>query len=54
VAQLTSSDDRGERELLLPHERLGIDGQPRFALGAQDVAGVQVLVDEDLLTLRAG
>ena len=37
----------------LPDERLGIDGQPRLALGAQHVAAVEVLMEDDRLALVA-
>jgi hypothetical protein len=33
-------------ELPLPDERLGVDREPRLALGPEDVPGVEVLVDE--------
>ena len=39
-------------ELPLADERLGVDGEPRLPGCPQDVAGVEVLVDDDLLTLR--
>ena len=40
-------------ELTLAHERLRVDGEPGLALGAQDVAAVEVLVKDHCRTLVA-
>ena len=52
VAELPGTDDGREGERPLPHERLRVDREPRLPGCPQDVAGVEVLVDDDLLTLR--
>jgi hypothetical protein len=36
-------------EAAVAHHRLGVDDQPRLALGGEDVAGMEVLVQEDAL-----
>src|SRR5438093_1700139 len=53
-SELERADDRSDRELPLAGERLWVDHEPGLALRGEDVVRVQVLVDEDLLSLRAG
>jgi len=50
--ELGAADQRRDAELALADERLRVDHEPRLAFGPQDVPGVEVLVDEHLLTLR--
>src|SRR5918992_107779 len=52
ASELRAADDRCEPELALAHERLRVDRQPGLPLGAEDVVGMEVLVQEDLLALR--
>src|SRR5437667_8845471 len=46
------AQQRGDVEGRLADDRLRIDGEPRFALGAQDVRALEVLVAEDEVGLR--
>src|SRR3954452_10609283 len=41
------AQQRGDVERAVADERLGVDGEPRLAFGAQDVAAVEVLVQHD-------
>ena len=52
VAQLEGAHERHGAERALTDERLGVDGEPRLAVAAQDVAGMQVLVQQHLVALR--
>jgi hypothetical protein len=54
VAELCAADDRRHSELALALQRLRVDREPRFPDRAQHVAGVQVLMQEHLLTLSRG
>lgn len=51
MPELRATDESGDSELALPGERLGVDRKPRLALRAEHVPGVEVLVQEDLLSL---
>src|SRR3954471_18409816 len=48
------AQQRGGVEGAVAGERLGVDGEPRGALGAQDVAAVEVLVQDGDLFVRHG
>ncbi len=50
-AEFAAPDDGSNREGKLAGERFRVNHQPRLALRAQDVAGVEVLVYEHLGTL---
>ena len=52
VSELGSTNDRGDTELSLTGEWLGIDREPGTTSGQQDIACVQVLVQQHLLPLR--
>jgi hypothetical protein len=41
-AEFAAADNGGDCELDLTSEGLGVDHQPRFTLGGQDVASVEV------------
>ena len=51
VAELSAANDRRQSKLALAEQRLRVDREPRFAGGAEYVAGVQVLVQEHLFAL---
>src|SRR6267142_2466591 len=51
VAQLTAANDCCDSELALAGQRLRVNREPRLTLGREDVLGVQVLVEEYLLSL---
>jgi hypothetical protein len=53
VSKFGPANDGGDAELALPGEWFGIDREPGFALGAQDITRVQVLVQKHLLSLRS-
>ena len=53
MAELVRADDRCDAELSLAGERLRVDREPGLALRREDVVGVQVLMQQHLLALRA-
>ena len=53
VAEFIAPNDWSQRKLFFTGERLGIDYQPWLAFSSQNVITMQVLMDQNLLTLRA-
>ncbi len=53
-AEFAAADNGGDCELDLTSEGFGVDHQPRFTLGGQDVASVEVLVNQHLGSLGGG
>src|ERR1700681_531349 len=51
VTERIRPNDRGQGELSFANQWFWIDDEPAFALGAQHVVAMQVLVDEHLLAL---
>ena len=54
VTELGGPDDGRDGELALADERLRVDHEPRLPLSGENVVRMEVLVHEDLLTLRRG
>src|SRR5439155_5287367 len=54
VPELVVPHDRGYAELTLPEERLRVDHEPWFALSGKHVVAVQILMEQDRLTLCHG
>src|SRR5438067_2128498 len=53
VAEFATADDRCDAELTLAVQGFRIDQQPWLALRCEHVAGVQVLIDDNVFTLRS-
>ena len=54
VTELGGANDGGNGELALADERFRVDHEPRLPLRGQNVVRMEVLVHEDLLSLRRG
>ena len=54
VTELGGANDGRNGELALADERLRVDHEPRLPLRGENVVRMEVLVHEDLLTLRRG
>jgi hypothetical protein len=51
VPELRAANHCHDAELALPRERFRVDDEPRLTLRGEHVAGMKVLMDEDLLAL---